>query len=197
MPPGRAVPGGRFPGENGNEGQYTPDGSLARLVAGFSGFAGFVALGRGERRRAGLFQEASMREMRRYAMAVRVRGDFGSIVRRTVDELAAEGFGVLTEIDVSATLKKKLGAEFRPYLILGACNPPLAHRALMEEPDIGVLLPCNVVVWANDDETCTVTALDPVRQFSLVDNPRLEPVAREVHDRLGRVLDRVCAGGDT
>jgi uncharacterized protein (DUF302 family) len=135
-----------------------------------------------------------MPEMRRYAMAVHVRADFDATVKRTVDELAAEGFGILTEIDVTATLKKKLGAEFRPYVILGACNPPLAHRALTEEPDIGVLLPCNVVVWANDDRTCTVTALDPVRQFSLVDNPRIEPVAREVQERLARALDRVGKG---
>ena len=132
-----------------------------------------------------------MPEMRKYAMTVVVRGDYETVVRRTVEMLATEGFGVLTEIDVTATLKKKLGAEFRPYVILGACNPPLAHRALTEEPDIGVLLPCNVVVWANEDGTCTVTALDPVRQFSLVDNPKVEPLAREVQERLSRVLDQV------
>lgn len=132
-----------------------------------------------------------MPEMRAYAMAVRVRADFDSAHRRTVELLATEGFGVLTEIDVAATLKKKLGVEFPPYVILGACNPPLAHRALTAEADIGVLLPCNVVVWANDDGSCTVTALDPVRQFSLVGNPQVEPVAHEVQERLARVLDRI------
>jgi uncharacterized protein (DUF302 family) len=124
-------------------------------------------------------------------MATVVTGDFALIRERTIEALAKEGFGILTEIDVTATLKKKLGVEFRPYTILGACNPPLAHRALTEEPDLGVLLPCNVIVYAHGDGTCTVSALDPVRQFSLVHNPKVEPVAAEVRARMVRVLEAV------
>jgi len=98
---------------------------------------------------------------------------------------------VLTEIDVQATLQKRLGVEFRRYVILGACNPPMAHRAMTEEPDLGVLLPCNVVLYEGDDGTCTVSGLDPVKQFSLVQNPKVEPVAREIFTRLNRALENV------
>lgn len=132
-----------------------------------------------------------MVESRNYSMAVVVRGDYPLVRERTINALASEGFGILTEIDVAATLKKKLGVEFRPYTILGACNPPLAHQALTEEPDLGVLLPCNVVVYSRDDGTCTVSALDPVRQFSLVQNPKVEPVAEEVRTRIVRALEVV------
>lgn len=132
-----------------------------------------------------------MIEDRGYAMAIVTRGDFALIREGTVDALAKEGFGILTEIDVTATLRKKLGVEFRPYTILGACNPPLAHRALTEEPDVGVLLPCSVVVYANADGTCTVSALDPVRQFSLVMSPVVEPVADEVRTKMRRALEDV------
>ena len=128
---------------------------------------------------------------RRYAMATVIKGDYALIRERTIEALAKEGFGILTEIDVTATLKKKLGVEFPPYTILGACNPPLAHRALTEEPDLGVLLPCNVIVYSHGDGTCTVSALDPVRQFSLVQNPKVEPVAEEVRTKLLRALERV------
>ena len=126
-----------------------------------------------------------------YAMATVIKGDYAVIRKRAVEALAIEGFGVLTEIDVAATLKKKLGVEFRSYTILGACNPQLAHRALTEEPDLGVLLPCNVIVYSRGDGTCTVSALDPVRQFSLVENPNVEPVAEEVRARLLRALETV------
>jgi uncharacterized protein (DUF302 family) len=126
-----------------------------------------------------------------YAMTMLIKGDYALVRERTIAALATEGFGILTEIDVAATLKKKLDVEFRPYTILGACNPPLAHRALTEEPDLGVLLPCNVIVYSNEDGTCTVSALDPVRQFSLVQNPKVEPVAEEVRAKLVRALERV------
>jgi uncharacterized protein (DUF302 family) len=130
----------------------------------------------------------------RYGFAVRVPLAYGAAAERTRQELAKEGFGVLTEIDVAATLRNKLDVDFRPYLILGACNPPLAHRALAAEPDIGLLLPCNVVVRAGDDaETSEVLAMDPRAALSLADSPGIGPVAAEVAERLRRVLDAVAA----
>ena len=117
---------------------------------------------------------------------------YKDVVERTRQELAKEGFGVLTEIDVRATLKLKLDLEFRPYTILGACNPTLAQRALAAEPDIGVLLPCNVVVYeAEAPGRTVVSAVDPETSLARVDNPALRPVAAEVKTRLGRVLERV------
>jgi uncharacterized protein (DUF302 family) len=107
--------------------------------------------------------------------------------------LKAEGFGVLTEIDVQETLRDKLGIEFRPYRILGACNPPLAHRALQAEPDIGLLLPCNVVVEAGPSGGSRVSFLDPKAALGLVGNPELEAIAAEAAQRLSRVADRLSA----
>ncbi len=102
--------------------------------------------------------------------------------------LSTEGFGVLTEIDVKATLNKKLGVQTRPYVILGACNPPLAHQALQAEPAIGALLPCNVVVAATDDGGATVSAIDPVAMFEVVGRDDVAPLAEDVRVRLQRVL---------
>jgi uncharacterized protein (DUF302 family) len=116
--------------------------------------------------------------------------DFAAALARTREALTAEGFGVLCEIDVQATMKEKLGEEVGPYTILGACNAPLAHRALGEEPEVGVLLPCNVVVRVEDGET-VVEAVDPEGVFSLVGEPELEPVASEVRERLVRVVTSV------
>lgn len=119
-------------------------------------------------------------------------------LERVREELAREGFGVLTEIDVRATLQKKLGVDFRPYVILGACNPPLAHRALTAEPDIGLLLPCNVVVYAADQEGHTVVAaMDPEEALSLAGNEDLADVASEVKRRLFSALDRVAGAMPT
>lgn len=128
---------------------------------------------------------------RKYTITTIVKAGFDELKARVVDELAKEGFNVLTEIDVQATLQKRLGVDFRRYVILGACNPPMAHRAMTEEPDLGVLLPCNVVLYEGDDGTCTVSGLDPIKQFSLVQNPKVEPVALEVFTRLNRVLENV------
>lgn len=116
---------------------------------------------------------------------------FAEAVDRVREELKTEGFGVLCEIDVQATLREKLGVEGEPYLILGACNPPLAHRALQAEPDLGTLLPCNVVVYERDGET-HVSAIDAVRMLSIVENDELGPVAAEVRARLEAVVERVA-----
>lgn len=109
---------------------------------------------------------------------------------RLREELDKEGFGVLTEIDVSATLKKKLDVDFRPYKILGACNPPFAHKALEAEGKIGTMLPCNVIVQARDGQT-EVAAVDPVASMQAIDNADLQPIAEEIRDRLQRVIDGV------
>ena len=111
-------------------------------------------------------------------------------VERVREELVQEGFGVLTEIDVRATLREKLGEEVDPYVILGACNPSYAHRALGLEPDLGALLPCNVVVCLRDGET-RVSAVDPVAMLSIVDNPELGEIAGEVRSRVERAVERV------
>ena len=128
----------------------------------------------------------------RYAISTAVPLSFDQALARTREALAAEGFGVLTEIDVTATLRKKLGVAFRSYIILGACNPTLAHRALQTELDIGLLLPCNVVVYATDDPARTVVAaLDPVEALSLSGNEAVGPIAEEVRSRLRRVVASV------
>ena len=118
-----------------------------------------------------------------------VDGTFDDAVTKVTDELAKEGFGVLTEIDVKATLKKKLGEDMRPYKILGACNPPLAHQAVSAVPEIGLLLPCNVLVRENEEGKVRVSFMDPGAVLGLVDNPDVEPLAAEVKTRLERVLD--------
>ena len=127
-----------------------------------------------------------------YTLSARTEAPFGAAVESVRTELAAEGFGVLCEIDVQATLRAKLGVEIEPYLILGACNPPLAHRALEAEPDLGVLLPCNVVVYERGGET-RIAAIDPERMLSIVDNDEVAPVAAEVQARLARVVERAAA----
>lgn len=112
-------------------------------------------------------------------------------VSRVRDELAAEGFGVLCEIDVTATLKQKLGVEREPYVILGACNPRLAHSALQAEPELGTLLPCNVAVYRRHGET-HIAAVDAERMLSIVDNDELAATATEVRSRLSAVVDRAA-----
>lgn len=133
-------------------------------------------------------KEGAMYE-RDYAHTRRFEGrTVEEIASRAREALAAEGFGVLTEIDVQATLKKKLEIEKKPYVIFGACNPPLAHRALEAEPAIGVLLPCNVTVFEGDDGAVYVQAIKPEVMFALVANPAIRPIADEVGQRLERVL---------
>ncbi|HSG12161.1 MAG TPA: DUF302 domain-containing protein [Gammaproteobacteria bacterium] len=128
-----------------------------------------------------------------YGFSVSLKGDMQSIRERLTAELQKEGFGVLTEIDVAATLKKKIDVERRPYLILGACNPQLANQAINADPDIGLLLPCNVVLREEEDASITVGFMDPAAVLSLVDKPGVEALAGEVRSRLERVRDAMAA----
>ena len=128
----------------------------------------------------------------RYGIGVTLDLPYEVAVARTREALAKEGFGVLTEIDVKATLKKKLDVDVAPYVILGACNPSLAHRALAAERDIGLLLPCNVVVYAADEPGRTVVAaLDPLEALALTGNEAVRPIAQEARTRLERALAAV------
>ncbi len=120
-------------------------------------------------------------------LSVRLKDDFESAVKKATDALQAEGFGILTEIDVAQTLKAKLGVEQSPYKILGACNPSLAHRALSIAPEVGLLLPCNVVVRQLDAGSCEVSIVDPQGMLAIVNRPELKGVAAEARARLERV----------
>ncbi len=125
-------------------------------------------------------------EKEHYGLVVHLDAPYEVAIARTTASLQAEGFGVLTEIDVRATMKKKLGVDFRKYVILGACNPTLAHRALTVEPQLGLLLPCNVIVYEEHGGT-TVSIVDPAQMLGVAANPALEPVAGEARERLARV----------
>lgn len=129
--------------------------------------------------------------MTKYYFDKTVDMSFEDAIVRVTEELKKEGFGILTEIDVQATLKKKLDVDFRPYKILGACNPPFAHRALQAESHIGVYLPCNVIVQDAGNGKTEIAAVDPMVAMSRVDNSALEPVAKEIQAKLQRVLENL------
>lgn len=114
---------------------------------------------------------------------------FPRALERTRAGLQGEGFGVLFEIDLAGKLQEKLGVDFRNYVILGACSPPVAHRALLEDLDIGLLLPCNVVVYEENDGRSTIKAIDALQMMSITGNPKLESPASEVNERLRKVID--------
>jgi uncharacterized protein (DUF302 family) len=124
-----------------------------------------------------------------YTLSANTTLPFAEATERVRGELKAEGFGVLCEIDVQATMKEKLGVEGEPYTILGACNPPLAHQALEAEPELGALLPCNVIVYRRDGDT-HISAVDAERMLSIVGNERLAPIAADVKRRLAGVVAR-------
>lgn len=126
--------------------------------------------------------------MTEYGIRKTLDCSYDEAVTKAREELAKEGFGILTEIDVKATLKKKLDEDFRNYIILGACNPPFALRALNLETEIGLFLPCNVIVYENDDAEVVVSAVDPLVMMSMIDTPGLDEVAKEIREKLENVI---------
>ena len=131
-----------------------------------------------------------------YGMRVELTTSYDAAIQSITEALKAQGFGILTEIDVQATLKEKLGIDTDRYIILGACNPQLAHRALQLEPEIGLLLPCNVIVYeAHGGEKAVVSAVDPLAMLRVAGNPELDVIANEARSRLRQALDEVAAAG--
>ncbi len=133
-----------------------------------------------------------MEEVQEYAFSTVLNTSYEDAISRITDALKEEGFGVLTEIDVKATLKKKLDKEFRRYVILGACNPPYAYRSLMADLDVGLLLPCNVIVHETDDNNARIAAINPVSALVIIKNRELIKIAEEVSEKLKGVIERVA-----
>lgn len=126
-----------------------------------------------------------------YYFNKKVTGSFEEALQRVTESLAKEGFGVLTEIDVKATMKKKLGEDFYNYKILGACNPPYAHKALLAEDKIGTMLPCNVIVQEREPGKVEVSAINPIASMQSVQNEQLKPIAQEISDKLKKVIEEL------
>lgn len=126
-----------------------------------------------------------------YGFGCTVVGGMDEVIKRTTEALKQEGFGVLTTIDITTTLKNKIGVDFKPYVILGACNPNLSYRALQAEEELGLLLPCNVIVYDNGDSTCRVSVMDPMQMMGFVQNPALDEIAAEADSRLRRAVEHL------
>jgi len=135
-----------------------------------------------------------MEKIKEYAFSAILDTSYVDAISKVTDALKKEGFGVLTEIDVKSTLKKKLNVDFRKYVILGACNPPYAHRTLQADLDVGLLLPCNVIVYETDDKKAYVSALNPASALEVIKSEELIKIAREVSEKLKRVVDKVSKG---
>jgi uncharacterized protein (DUF302 family) len=135
-----------------------------------------------------------MEKVKEYAFSTVLETSYEDAISQVTDALKEEGFGVLTEIDVKATLQKKLDKQFRKYVILGACNPPYAHRSLEADLDVGLLLPCNVIVYETDDKKAYVSAINPVSALGVIKSEELRKIAEEVSGKLKRVIDRVSRG---
>jgi uncharacterized protein (DUF302 family) len=131
-------------------------------------------------------------ERKNYAFSAVLDTSYEDAVSKITDALKEEGFGILTEIDVKETLKKKLDKDFRKYIILGACNPPYAYRSLQADLDVGLLLPCNVIVYETDDSKAYVAALNPVFALEIIESPELKDIAQEVSEKLKRAINQVA-----
>ena len=132
-----------------------------------------------------------MEKIGEYAFSAILDTSYENAISKVTDALKEEGFGVLTEIDVKSTLKKKLNVDFRKYVILGACNAPYAHRTLQTDLDVGLLRPCNVIVYETDDKKAYVSALNPVSALEVIKSEELRKIAKEVSEKLQRVIDKV------
>ena len=135
-----------------------------------------------------------MEKIKEYAFTTVLSTSYENAISKVTDALKEEGLGVLTEIDVKSTLKKKLNVDFRKYVILGACNPPYAHRTLQADLDVGLLLPCNVIVYETGDKKAYVSALNPVSALEVIKSEELRKIAKEVSEKLKRVIDNVIKG---
>ena len=130
-------------------------------------------------------------ETTNYGFSKVVNLGYDKAIEKVTEELKKEGFGILTEIDVKETLKKKLDVDFKPYKILGACNPPFAYKALQSEEQIGLMLPCNVIVYVNDDNKTVVAAIDPIASMQAVKNESLGEVAETIQGKLKKVIEKL------
>ena len=135
-----------------------------------------------------------MEKIKEYALSTVLNTSYEDAISKVTDALKEEGFGVLTEIDVKSTLKKKLDVDFRKYMILGVCNSPYAFRTLQTDLDVGLLLPCNVIVYETDDKKAYISALNPVSALEVIKSQELRKIAAEVSEKLKRVVEKVANG---
>lgn len=135
-----------------------------------------------------------MDKIKEYAFSVVLDTTYEDAISKVTEALKGEGFGVLTEIDVKSTLKKKLNVDFRKYVILGACNPPYAYQTLQTDLDVGLLLPCNVIVYETDDKKAYVSAINPVSALEVIKSKELEKIAKEISEKLKKVVNKVAKG---